>query len=584
MCGIAGIIASTARPDAFIRLRSMTDAIIHRGPDGEGHWVSSNGHVGFGHRRLSIIDLSDNGRQPMHYAEGRYTITFNGEIYNYIEIKKELLLKGYSFVSDSDTEVLLALYDLKKEKCLEDLDGMFAFAIWDELDKTLFIARDRFGEKPLYYALENGALYFASEMKALWAAGVQRKVNEARLLGFIASGEVDNDTWNGETFYTGIKKLRPATYLLVSPELQVQEKTYWTLSLTDIGEGYDLRGVINKFEELFSDSIKLRMRSDVTVGTSLSGGLDSSYIVAVMNAILGGKNAINTFSAKFPGFERDESQYIGQVTAHLPALKPFEVFPGPEGLVEDFKKLCHHQEEPFQSASIYAQYKVFELARKHQTTVLLDGQGADEILAGYLPYYGDYLKQMFFWNRKNYRSELKAYNANHGDYAALNAFEKTETLRMRLGRYKDEVLKAEKPYPGNYMKQQLRRDLLGVNFQTLLRYADRNAMAHSVETRLPFLSHHLVEWVFTLPDHFLLHHGWSKYLMRSSAEKLLPADVVWRKRKVGYEPPQTKWLQALGIEELLIKAKKQFQVQKQENNSYTNSQDWKLLMAYIFTN
>src|SRR6218665_979886 len=158
MCGIAGIIGKNRI--AVEELKRMTDAIVHRGPDGEGQWTNSQANVGFGHRRLSIIDLSENGRQPMHYAEGRYTITFNGEIYNYIEIRKELLSKGYSFVSDSDTEVLLALYDLKKEKCLQDLDGMFAFAIWDERDKTLFLARDRFGEKKLYYAFHQGAMYF----------------------------------------------------------------------------------------------------------------------------------------------------------------------------------------------------------------------------------------------------------------------------------------------------------------------------------------------------------------------------------------------------------------------------------------
>jgi asparagine synthase (glutamine-hydrolysing) len=260
------------------------------------------------------------------------------------------------------------------------------------------------------------------------------------------------------------------------------------------------------------------------------------------------------------------------------------VFPNEEGLLNDFQKLCYHQEEPFGSASIYAQYKVFELARLNNTYVLIDGQGADELLGGYLPYYQAYLNQLFFWNRSLYKTELKKYNEIHGDYSKIISYKKSESLRMTLGRYKQQVLKEEKPYPKNYLKQQLKKDLVGKSLQSLLRYADRNSMANSVETRLPFLSHSLVEWIFSLPDEVLLKNGWFKFMLRNSADKVLPKEVVWRKRKVGYEPPQNEWLKSAAFNEMIVKSKKLFGNRNGTEESYTNSQNWKFLMAYNFVN
>src|ERR1700739_4066520 len=215
MCGIAGILKFDNSSVTKDELKKMTDVIIHRGPDGEGHWVNPGANIGFGHRRLSIIDLSDNGKQPMHYADGRYTITFNGEIYNYIEIKAFLIQKGYQFVSDSDTEVLLALYDLKREECLQELDGMFSFAIWDEKEQVLFCARDRFGEKPFHYYQDENCFAFASEIKQFWATGITKEVDAEKLLLFAETGIIDDDKDISKTFFKNIKRLDAAHYILV---------------------------------------------------------------------------------------------------------------------------------------------------------------------------------------------------------------------------------------------------------------------------------------------------------------------------------------------------------------------------------
>jgi len=215
MCGISGIINFNDSPVTINELKLMSDAIMHRGPDGEGQWLNSASKVGLAHRRLSIIDLSEQANQPMHYANGRYTIAFNGEIYNYIELKKELVAKGYEFKTQSDTEVLMALYDLKKEHCLSDLDGMFAFAIWDEKEQQLFCARDRFGEKPFYYHNSNNRFYFASEMKALFAAGVQKKLSDKRLYYYLSYNTVEDPFDNSSTFFNNIFQLEPSHYLVI---------------------------------------------------------------------------------------------------------------------------------------------------------------------------------------------------------------------------------------------------------------------------------------------------------------------------------------------------------------------------------
>ena len=536
MCGIAGIFRPNERQVHSNELKAMTDAIVHRGPDGEGYWTKDN--IGFGHRRLSIIDLSDNANQPMHFANERYTITYNGEIYNYLELREKLISKGYSFRSKSDTEVVLALYDQKKESFLKDLDGMFAMAIWDDKEKSLFCARDRFGEKPFYYSYSNGNLYFCSEMKGLWAAGIRKELDPHMAEHYMLSGRVTKNE-NTSTFYKGIKQLEAAHYMIVREGKQPEISRYYEINISKC-ETLNEDQAIEKFSEIFTKSVSLRLRADVTVGSSLSGGLDSSSIVMMIDKLKNESARQNTFSARFKDFSKDEGEHIHQVIKVCKNVLGHEIYPSNEEMQSDFEKLKWHQEEPFASASIFAQWKVMSLAKHHKTIVLLDGQGADEYLAGYLPYYRTYFKQLYFTNKSHYKNEFKSYN-NLRDNSAVSV-EEQETLRMKIGRIKKTLLNQPLPYNSDSLSNELKTHVQSFGLKELLRYADRNAMAHSREVRLPFLSHHLVDYVFSLPDNMKLRNGYTKYILRKSMESILPKSITWRIDKIGYEPPQSNWL------------------------------------------
>lgn len=558
----------------------MTDVIVHRGPDGQGHWINESGNVGFGHRRLSIIDLSDNAKQPMHYADGRYTITYNGEIYNYIEIKEYLVRKGYLFKSNSDTEVLLALYHLKKEKCLEELDGMFAFSIWDEQEKILFCARDRFGEKPFHYYHDENRFVFASEIKQFWATDIEKKIDQEKLLLFTETGLIDDDKNISATFFKNIKRLDAAHYLLIDPSKKLTIQQYWDIDLTVKPFAGTIEQAAERFLELFTESIRLRLRSDVPVGSSLSGGLDSSSIVMLIDLLKGKDTKQNTFSARFNNFEKDEGEHIEAV---LKACKNIEVhytWPDKAYFESVFDKVTYHQDEPYSSASIVAQYAVMELAKKNNVTVLLDGQGADEQLAGYLPYYHRYLNQLFYLKSSLYTNEYNAYQKFHGqEYSYRSPFE-IETLRMKLGRYRRIILGQKNPYKDN-LKTELKYSTTTVGLKVLLRYADRNSMAHSREVRLPFLNHKLVEFVFSLPDEYKLNNGWTKFLLRKSMNKILPTSICWRVDKIGYEPPQNKWIESEIFITEIERASKSLNIKRinETDNDHIFTQAWRLLMA-----
>ena len=573
MCGIAGII----QPGKGIgqeQLKKMTDALAHRGPDGEGSWQNEPVTVLLGHRRLSIIDLSDAGCQPMHYGD-RYTIIHNGEVYNYQELKDELQKKGYSFRSRTDTEVIAAAYDHWKENCVSMFDGMFAFAVWDEQEKTLFAARDRFGEKPFYYHYSDRQLVFASEMKALWAAGIERRPNQKMLFNFITIGYTDNPAQPGETFFENIHKLPAATTLTFRPGADelILEK-YWDLDPENQDTKTSDHEVLEQFNHLFNTAVKRRLRSDVAVGTSLSGGLDSSSVVAAARPLI--QTPFSAFTAIFPGFEKDESVFAGRAAEQF-GLEHYTVNVTSTDLIKDWEKVSWHQEEPFGSASVYPQFKVFERAAQEQVKVLLDGQGADEILAGYHKYYKWYWQELFR-KRKLFRSkELKAARA-------AGVSERFGIKNMIAAYFPDfATVTLEQQYLLKAIRQEdLTRDFVqlqskeayyttpshftlnGVLYfntcthglEELLRYADRNAMAHSREGRLPFLSHELVEFIFSLPAHYKIRQGWTKWLLRDTMKEKLPAEIVWRKDKIGFEPPQKKWMEEKNVREAIQEAKR----------------------------
>jgi asparagine synthase (glutamine-hydrolysing) len=583
MCGIGGILKFNGEAVSRAELKKMTDAIQHRGPDGEGQWVSPNGKAGFGHRRLSIIDLSENGKQPMHYADNRYTITFNGEIYNYIELKTELLKQGYKFISDSDTEVLLALYDKKKEKCLEDLDGMFAFAIWDEKEQKLFCARDRFGEKPFHYYFNNNQFVFASEIKQFWALGIERKLDQEKLSRYVETGLTEELHTVTDTFFINIERLDAAHYLTLSGDGNLSIKRYWDITDNDQVFKGNIEDAAAQYRRLFTESIRFRLRSDVPVGSSLSGGIDSSAIVMLIDELKGKDQKQNTFSARFKDFEKDEGKHIEAVVAACKNVDVHYTWPDKEYFEAAFDKVTYHQDEPFASASIIAQYAVMELAKKNNVTVLLDGQGADEQLAGYLPYYHTYLNQLFYSNPSLFKKESKAYVGYHQQAVPYNSLADTETLRMKAGRYRRILTNSKMPYH-NALREELRVATIGTGLKELLRYADRNSMAHSREVRLPFLSHKLVEFVFSLPDEFKINSGWTKFVLRKALENTLPSSICWRVDKTGYEPPQKKWITGEKFRTEIRRAASVMNVPVLEDkkNGTVFTQEWRLLMASKF--
>ncbi|HEY6504790.1 MAG TPA: asparagine synthase (glutamine-hydrolyzing), partial [Chitinophagaceae bacterium] len=511
MCGIAGIIQ--AGPGSFSKedLKKMTDSLAHRGPDREGLWQNANGKVLLGHRRLSIIDLSDAASQPMHFnaalttsGASRYTIIHNGEIYNYIELREELQKKGYSFRTGSDTEVILAAYDHYYDECVEHFDGMFSFVIWDEEEQELFAARDRFGEKPFYYSFNGSDFIFGSEIKALWAAGIERKPNLQLLFNFITIGYTDNPERPEETFFENIFKLPAASRLYYTPsskELIIEK--YWDIDPAIQHKKISDTEAIEKFAALFSGSVKRRLRSDVTVGTSLSGGLDSSSVVAMASRFITDPSLFSSFTAQFPGFDKDESVFAAQAAKQF-GIRQHTIDITVNDLVNDWERFLYFQEEPFGSASAYAQYKVFELAKQYNVKVLLDGQGADETLAGYPKYYKWYWQELFLKRKLVKSKELKAAeelgvterftykNVIASLFADIASVILEQRYLAHALRHQDLTrefvrLQSKEAYystPGNFnLNGALHFNTCVHGLEELLRHADRNSMAHGREVR-----------------------------------------------------------------------------------------------------
>ncbi len=581
MCGIAGIIQ--ANPERFRQehLQQMTASIVHRGPDAEGHWCNKSNTVLLGHRRLSVIDLTAAGSQPMPCL-GRYYIIHNGEIYNYREIRDELLQKGYRFHSQTDTEVVAAAYDCWKEDCLQKFDGMFAFAIWDAQSNELFAARDRLGEKPFFYCLHDNCFLFASEMKALWKVGVPKIPNRSMLFNFITIGYTSNPEQPGETFYEQIFRLPAATYLKFSfVYFSFSLKKYWNADPEKESAPLSSHDAIEQFSGLLRTSVERRLRSDVAVGSSLSGGPDSASVVAIMHS-LAAEDPPQAFTASFPDFEKDELAYAAQVTKTFGLPHHISSVSGHE-LLQYWDKLCAHQEEPFGSAGIFAQYKVYELASQHNVKVLLDGQGADELLAGYPKYYKWYWQELYRRGKLSSSGERKAAlklgirepftwkNKIAAWFPAFASIVMERQYLLRSLRQKDldpafvqQHSKAAYYTPPDHFSLNgvLRFNCFTYGLEELLRYADRNSMAHGVEVRLPFLSHQLVEFLFSLPAHFKIRNGWNKWLLRESMTRHLPENIIWRRDKTGFEPPQVQWMQLPEVTDAIQQARKKLVEEK----------------------
>ncbi|WP_336515158.1 asparagine synthase (glutamine-hydrolyzing) [Pollutibacter soli] len=575
MCGIAGIISLKPGRVQHDRLQAMGKALQHRGPDGEYTRRFSSGpfETGFLHRRLAIIDRSSAGIQPMQYLD-RYTIIHNGEIYNYIEVRSALQSKGLNFFTNSDTEVIAAAYHYFGKNCVDHFDGMFAFAIWDNLENKLFCARDRFGEKPFYYHIdqEHQELIFASEMKALWAAGVQREPDQQVLLQYLTTG-VAKIVWQPErTFYKQIFQLVPAgCFELNADSIIPIFEQYWDLDKETIVET-SVKQAAEQLQHLLTTSINRRLRSDVSLGTSLSGGLDSSIIAALCADSQDTRFSHNSFSAVFPGFEKDEREYIKEVASEF-HLRSATVTPTSVDLVNGIEKMMYHQEEPVGSSSAFAQFMVYRLAMENGITVLLDGQGADEVFSGYDRYSKWFLQALIAKNQFANAKKESAALAENGflpewGYRNYVAAKMPGIASYMLERRVAKKQKYATDFAPGFLEANYERTLIGKPFigklndilyfdtmqgplQELLHYADRNSMAWGREVRLPYLNHDLVQYIFSLPSAFKMRNGFTKWILRNTYRDRLPENITWRKGKTGFETPQKKWMQDPEVQKMI---------------------------------
>jgi asparagine synthase (glutamine-hydrolysing) len=590
MCSILGIISSSPFPED--RIRSANACMNHRGPDGQGffQWDNGNTWVSFAHNRLSVIDLTSASDQPFCYLD-RYVLIFNGEIYNYKELRESLVQKGYRFQTTGDTEVVAAAYAAYGEQCLDQFDGMFAFAVWDEKEQILFAARDRFGEKPFFYHYDSKSqtLYFASNIKALLALGLSDELNNSLLYNYMTLGHVKQIQWPDSTFFTKVFQLPPSHLLHydIGKKKEPVVARYFDLDKESIIE-LDESMAHEQFMALLNTSVQRRNRSDVKTGTSLSGGLDSSAITALCKRHGSEQYSHHAFSAVFPGFEKDENFYIDQVASDF-KIEVHKVSPGAGDLAAQLQTIIHHQEEPFGSSSVLAQYAVFEEAKKNNVTVLLDGQGADEALAGYTKYTHWYLQELIRakgWTEANveavkYKENnfLENWSWKNRVAAAFPSLTANTLIRksvntQRNNPYIDREFRQTFADTHSIFKPLVEKlndiqyhDLMIMGIEELLRYADRNSMAHSREVRLPFLSHELVQFVLSLPSHFRMRNGYTKWILRKNMETILPESIVWRKSKIGFEPPQRAWMQDAAIVDLVMAGRRKLVDHKVLNSS-----------------
>jgi asparagine synthase (glutamine-hydrolysing) len=574
MCGFSGIWNADGRSVDAGKFVAMNTAIRHRGPEDEGYLFAdrSSGKMmhcfgddtipplkesleainpafkadrAMGFRRLSIIDLSEHGHQPMSYQNGNLWITLNGEIYNYIEIKQELVKKGYSFKSTSDTEVVLAAYSEWGEDCVNRFNGMWAFAIWDKAKDLLFLSRDRLGVKPLFYFHHQGDLLFCSEIKGI-REYLERKLtlSEKKIAEFLIRGEIIVGT-SDDTIYEEVKQLMPGSNLIYKAGRIVVRK-YWELKLEKQHFSFDEN--VEKFKELFCQSINYRLRSDVEVGSCLSGGIDSSSIVSFASDKF--NKRFHTFSAIWPGYACDESYYIEKVNQQYQCY-PNAFTPETNDVFSTIDKLILSQELPLQGSSLLAQWFVMEMAGKKGIKVLLDGQGADEILGGYFSYIPPYQNEMICslrWNNLyKYRSSLneKGYTTrqflSNQRYRFISPFRDAALpANARISNEYRFGTRSQNGYACSNLSRFLKDQIEVSNLPTLLHYEDRNSMAHSVESRVPFLDYKLVEFAVNIPTEQKIHGALTKVILREAMKPYLPPEVYNRKDKIGFSTPIEK--------------------------------------------
>jgi len=604
MCGIFGIWNFDGKPVDLGLVEQATTTLRHRGPDDEGYLLintqtgrtvscggrdtderlsfepidafsGENFDLALGFRRLAILDPSPAGHQPMSSADGRFWIVFNGQIYNHVELRTDLSAHGHKFRTGTDTEVLLAAYQQWGPECLSRLNGMWAFVVWDGAEKRLFCARDRFGIKPLYFASDDRRIMFASEIKALVGdSGVPFVPSDEAVYRYLVAGMLPSPR-AGETFFQGVKAL-PAAHWMTIRRADVAQQRYYTLgSAIPDGRQLDISESIEEYRRLLTEAVRLRLRADVPIGSCLSGGVDSSSIVCIINQLMDDErlprsqigDRQRTFSAVYDTAGRfNEREYIEKVLKDTQAQGYF-TFPTLERLRDEIEDVVWHQDEPFVSTSMFAQWCVMKEARERSVEVLLDGQGADEQLAGYRPF-SLFLSELLRRGEIGHavaesraiqrQTGIPAWSPLMGALRYLLPSQVMHTLRRTwYGRQRDQsVLNPDfagecdrgtiadwKPFTEHgRLDSHLRVLLEESSLPHLLRYEDRNSMAFGVESRVPYLDHRVVEFSLSQPSSLRMRDGWTKWILRKAVEDIVPGDIVWRKDKVGFETPEVAWL------------------------------------------
>lgn len=557
MCGICGVINLDNTPVEQSVIRTMMDSMKHRGPDDEGDFYEGN--LGLGFVRLSILDLTRAGNQPMITYDGRYVIVYNGEIFNYIELRDDLIKKGYRFRTRSDTEVLLASFTEWGEKCLDRLNGMWAFAIYDRVNKSLFASRDRYGIKPFYYYCDDQSIIFSSEINSILTVLKSKpEINEQAVFDFLVFNRTDH---NETTFFRGIKKLTHGSVAWIKDQSLTVKRWYELENAVSDARGFHSP---EEFLSLLTDSVGLRLRSDVPVGVCLSGGIDSSSIVSILTGRFN-LSEINTFSAIYDKGQRgDESEFIREYEGSVKNMH--FITPDAASLAGDLPDFIKIHAEPVPDTGVYAQYKVMSLAGKN-VVVTLDGQGADEILGGYHYFFGVFFKDLARHLRfYKLGSEVRDYLINHHSLYGL----KTMGYYMLPGSLKALTRVYEKGYlKGDFFdrhrnRSTLPRDLFSSNslrdslidhfehkLEHLLKWEDLNSMRFSVEARVPFLDHRLVEKTISSSENMMINKGMTKSIMREALKGIVPETIRLRKDKVGFGTPRDQWFRAPGFSELI---------------------------------
>jgi asparagine synthase (glutamine-hydrolysing) len=548
MCGIFGAIAigSKFEASAFERFTQLTDLVRYRGPDDSGYMAinmeagpvqqSEAFDIFLGHRRLSILDLSPAGHQPMHDGNGRW-IVFNGEIFNYVELRKELQSIGHRFKTTGDTEVILHVYDQYGEDGFEKLNGMWAFALVDIRGQRVVLSRDRFSIKPLYLTFVDDRIYFASEIKQLLPLVPSMQVNTEVMCTFLVQGVLD---YSSETFFRHISHVPPKTNIVVDlGSREVRRKLYWDYSGTPNCRTAE---VPEYFRELLIDSVRIRLRSDVRTGLLLSGGLDSSTLAIIAQPLA--EHNFETFSVVSEDQRYTEGEFVTALTSASAmsnrklVLRPFHIF-------ESLEEAIYHHDEPFGQFSVIAHYKLLqEVKQQSDVVVLLSGQGGDETLLGYLKFFVFYLRDLV--RQRKYACAAQQFVSSILQRTCAKQLTIGEARRYLpfLNRYRDVITRRHRFVPIGACQTVSERQKLDIDkysVPALAHYEDRTSMANSLELRYPYLDHRVVDLAVNLPTEWKIRNGWTKYILRQSFPEL-PNPIRWRRDKQGFTTPEAHWL------------------------------------------